>query len=146
MERSRIVGNIGNWGREWRILEENEELRETRNCGSWRNIKGALITMKNYRFGKATHFMMTNPKLTNPKWVSDNEMFTIGDTLNCSYGGLAEEISGLYHLKRIRLGAILPGSQSQGTGLDCFTSWYLPILGGQTSNELRLQPLNPTQH
>lgn len=34
MERSRIVGNIGNWGREWRILEENEELRETRNCGS----------------------------------------------------------------------------------------------------------------
>ena len=80
------------------------------------------------------------------EWVYDNKMFTIGDTLNCSYGGLEEEISDLYHLKRIRLGAILPGSQSQGTGLDCFTSWYLPILGGQTSNELRLQPLNPTQH
>jgi len=28
MERSRIIGNIGNWGREWRTLEENEELRE----------------------------------------------------------------------------------------------------------------------
>lgn len=62
MERSRIVGNIGNWGREWRILEENEELRGTRNCGSWRNTKGALIKMKNYRFGKATHFTRTNPK------------------------------------------------------------------------------------
>lgn len=64
MERSRIIGNIGNWGRERRTLEENEELRETRNCGSWRNTKGALITMKNYRFGKATHFMRTNPKLS----------------------------------------------------------------------------------
>ena len=73
-------------------------------------------------------------------------MFTIGDTLNCSYGGLEEEISVLYHLKRIRLGAISPGAQSQGTGLDCFTSWYLPIRGGQTGNELSLQPLNPTQH
>ena len=62
MERSRIVGNIGNWGRECRILEENEELRGTRNCGSWRNTKGALIKMKNYRFGKATHFTRTNPK------------------------------------------------------------------------------------
>ena len=87
------------------------------------------------------------------EWVYDNEMFTIGNTLNCSYGGLEEEISDLYHLKRIRLGAILPGFQSQGTGLECFTSWYLHIWGGQTSNELRLQPLkekrlqplNPTQ-
>ena len=40
------------------------------------------------------------------EWVYDNKMFTIGDTLNCSYGGLEEEISDLYHLKRIRLGAI----------------------------------------
>ena len=47
------------------------------------------------------------------EWVYDNEMFTFGDTLNCSYGGLEEEISDLYHLKRIRLGAILPGSRSQ---------------------------------
>ena len=27
------------------------------------------------------------------KWVYDNETFTIGNTLNCSYGGLGEEIS-----------------------------------------------------
>ena len=38
------------------------------------------------------------------EWVYDNEMFTIGNTLNCSYGGLEEEISDFYHLKRIRLG------------------------------------------
>ena len=25
------------------------------------------------------------------EWICDNEMFTIGDTLNCSYGGLWEE-------------------------------------------------------
>ena len=34
--------------------------------------------------------------------------------------------------------AILSGSQSQGTGLDCFTI--------QANNELRLQPLNTTQN
>ena len=32
--------------------------------------------------------------------------------------------------------AVSPGFQSQGTGLCCFT-----ICSGQTSNELRLQPL-----
>ena len=35
-------------------------------------------------------------------WVYDNEVFTIGNTLNCSYGGLGEEISDLYSLRAIR--------------------------------------------
>lgn len=49
----------------WRIPEENKELRETRNCGSWRSTKKrALIRMKSYRFGKAAHFTRTNPKLS----------------------------------------------------------------------------------
>ena len=30
------------------------------------------------------------------KWVYDSEMFTIGDTLTCSNGGLGEEISDYY--------------------------------------------------
>ena len=34
--------------------------------------------------------------------VYDNEMFTIGDTLTCSYGGLGEEISDLHSLRAIR--------------------------------------------
>ena len=61
------------------------------------------------------------------KWVYDNEIFTIGYTLNCYYGGLGEEISGMFsqNNKRIRLRALSPGFQSQGTGLDCFTSWFL---------------------
>ena len=43
--------------------------------------------------------------------------------------------------------AIYPGFQSQGTDLDCFTSCYLFLSSGrQTGKELRLQPLNPTQH
>ena len=36
------------------------------------------------------------------KWVYDNEMFTIGNTLNCSYGRLGEEISDLHSLRAIR--------------------------------------------
>ena len=36
------------------------------------------------------------------KWVYDNEMFTIANTLNCSYGGLGEEISDLHSLRTIR--------------------------------------------
>ena len=36
------------------------------------------------------------------KWVYDNEMFTIGNTLNCSYGGLGEENSDLHFLRAIR--------------------------------------------
>ena len=36
------------------------------------------------------------------KWVHANEMFTIGDTLTCSYGGLGEEISGLQPLRQVR--------------------------------------------
>ena len=36
------------------------------------------------------------------KWVYDNEMFTIGDTINCSYGGLGEEISDFRSLRAIR--------------------------------------------
>ena len=33
------------------------------------------------------------------KWVYDNEMFTIGETLTCSYGGLGKEISDLQSLR-----------------------------------------------
>ena len=36
------------------------------------------------------------------KWVYDNEMFTIGNILNCSYGGLGQEISDLYSHRTIR--------------------------------------------
>ena len=36
------------------------------------------------------------------KWVYVNEMFTIGATLTCSYGGLEEEISDLQSLKAVR--------------------------------------------
>ena len=36
------------------------------------------------------------------EWVYDNEMFTIGDTLTWSYGGLGEEISDLHPLRAIR--------------------------------------------
>ena len=36
------------------------------------------------------------------KWVYDNEIFTTGNTLNCSYGGLGEEISDLHFLRAIR--------------------------------------------
>ena len=59
------------------------------------------------------------------KWVYYNEMFTIGNTLNCSYWGLEEEIILSQSYKRIRLMAILPGSVTGHTGLDCFTSRYL---------------------
>ena len=45
----------------------------------------------------------------------DNEMFTIGNTLNFSYGELGEELSDLYYLKRIRLMAFcqVPGLRAQ---------------------------------
>ena len=56
--------------------------------------------------------MATTTELNNPllchyfryylKWVYDNEMFTIGDTLTCSYGGLGEEISDLHSLRAVR--------------------------------------------
>ena len=36
------------------------------------------------------------------KWVYDNEMFTIGNTLNCSFGGIREEINDLHSLRVIR--------------------------------------------
>ena len=36
------------------------------------------------------------------KWVYDSEMFTIGGTLTCSYGGLGEKISDLHSLRAIR--------------------------------------------
>ena len=36
------------------------------------------------------------------KGVYDNEMFTIGETLTCSYGGLREEISDLPSLRAVR--------------------------------------------
>ena len=36
------------------------------------------------------------------KCVYDNEIFTIGNTLNCSYGGLGEEIRDLLSLRAIR--------------------------------------------
>ena len=36
------------------------------------------------------------------KWVYDNEMFTTGNSLSCSYEGLWEEISDLHFLRTIR--------------------------------------------
>ena len=36
------------------------------------------------------------------KWVYDNEMFTVGDTLSCSYERLGEEINDLHSLRTIR--------------------------------------------
>ena len=36
------------------------------------------------------------------KCVYDNDMFTIGDTLSCSYEKLGEEISDLHFLRAIR--------------------------------------------
>ena len=36
------------------------------------------------------------------KWVYDYGMFTIGNTLNRSYGGLGEEINDLHSLRTIR--------------------------------------------
>ena len=36
------------------------------------------------------------------EWVYDNEMFTTGNTLSCSYGGLGEEINDLHTLRAIR--------------------------------------------
>ena len=35
-------------------------------------------------------------------WVCDNDMFTIGDILTCSYGGLREGISDLHSLRALR--------------------------------------------
>ena len=35
------------------------------------------------------------------KWVYDNELFTIGDTLTYSYGGLGEEISDIHSLRAV---------------------------------------------
>ena len=35
-------------------------------------------------------------------WVYDNEMLTIGNTLNSPYGGLGEEISDLHSLRAIK--------------------------------------------
>ena len=37
----------------------------------------------------------------NIKWVYDNQMFTIANTLNCSYGGLEEEINDLHSLRAV---------------------------------------------
>ena len=36
------------------------------------------------------------------KWVYDNETFTSGDTLTCSYEGLGEEINDLQSLRAVR--------------------------------------------
>ena len=36
------------------------------------------------------------------KRVCDNGVFTIGDTLNCSCGGLGEEMSDLHSLRAVR--------------------------------------------
>ena len=47
--------------------------------------------------------------------------------------------------KRIRLMGVLPSSQSQGTNMDCFTSWY-PFPSAVDKPAIRLQPLNPHHH
>ena len=83
------------------------------------------------------------------KWVYDNVMFTIGNTLNCSYGGLGEETSDLYSLTAIEDKAYgyFTRFPVSGHGLRVlYIMVSIPIHGGQISNELRLQPLNPTQH
>ena len=156
------------------------------------------------------------------KWVYDNEMFTIGNTLSCIYGGLREEISDLHSLRAVRkvkvkvkslshvrlfatpwtvaqqalpsmgfsrqeywsgLPFLSPGDlpdsgikprsltlqadtltseppgKPEDKAYDCFTRFpvsghrlgllyiiSIPICGEQTGNELKLQPLNPTQH
>ena len=36
------------------------------------------------------------------RWVFDNEMFTVGNTLTCSYGKLGEGISDLHSFRTIR--------------------------------------------
>ena len=75
-------------------------------------------------------------------------MFTIGDILTCSYGGLGDEISDLQSLE-----------QSEDKAYDRFTRFpvsrhrlgllyimvSIPICSEQTGNELKLPPLNPTQ-
>ena len=35
-------------------------------------------------------------------WIYDNEVFMIGDTLTCSYGGLGEKTSDLHSLRAVR--------------------------------------------
>ena len=82
------------------------------------------------------------------KWVYDNAMFTTGDTLTYSYGGLGEESSDLQSLRAkrgqgLRLLHCFPIS---GHRLGLLYIISILIHGGQTSYELRLQPLNPTQH
>ena len=80
------------------------------------------------------------------KWVYDSEMFTTGNTLSCSYGGLGKK-----SMTYIR------SEQKEDEAYGCFIRFpvsehrlgllyiviSIPIHGGQDSNELRLQPLNP---
>ena len=66
----------------------------------WMEKPGRLQSMGSQRFGHdwATSFGMPQTGPDNPllchyfcyymKWVSDNDMFTIRNTLTCSYGGL----------------------------------------------------------
>ena len=75
------------------------------------------------------------------KWVYDNERFTIGDFLNCSYEGLGEKISDLLSHSYF---ARFPVSVHR-LGLQ-FIMISTPVCGGQVSNKLRLQLLNPTQY
>ena len=56
------------------------------------------------------------------KWVYDNETFTIGNTLNWRTRGGNQWLIFPQSNKKIRLVAVSPGSQSQGTHLDCFES------------------------
>ena len=76
-------------------------------------------------------------------------MFTIGNTLNCPYGGLEEEISDLHALRAIKdktYGCFARFAVSgHRLGL-LYILVSIPIHGVQTSNELRLHLLNPTQH
>ena len=72
----------------------------------------------------------------------------IGDTLSCSYGGLGKEMSDLHSLRAVRGWGLwlLHQVPVSGHRLGLLYIISIPIHGGQTSNELRLQPLNPTQH
>ena len=76
-------------------------------------------------------------------------MFTIGDTLTCSYGGLGGEISDLHSLRTVRgkaYGCFI-GFPVSGNRLGLlYIMISIPICGEQTDYEFKLQPLNPTQH
>ena len=77
------------------------------------------------------------------KWVYDNEMFTIGNILSCSYGGVGQEVRDLHSLraKEDKAYACFPRLPVSGHRPELlYIMVSIAIYGG---NELRLQSLNP---